>query len=148
MERWFQNTRGLVIVILAIATCALLLATEPGDGFPTGVSASSGGDSSEVAPPSTTAPVVTTTTFARPTIQEGTPDTATTLFLQQQLNTLGFNVGTPDGSFGPGTKAQVIAFQTSKGITPADGVVNQATWNALLANPSTTTTPATTTTKP
>ena len=38
MERWFQNTRGLVIVILAVATCALLLAIEPGDGFPTGVS--------------------------------------------------------------------------------------------------------------
>jgi peptidoglycan hydrolase-like protein with peptidoglycan-binding domain len=147
VERWFQNTRGLVIVILAIATCALLLATEPGDGFPTGVSASSGGDSSGITPPSTTLPVVTTTTFSRPTLEEGTADTANTTVLQQRLNALGFNVGTPDGSFGPGTKAQVIAFQTSKGITPADGVVNQATWNALLANPSTTT-PATTTTKP
>jgi peptidoglycan hydrolase-like protein with peptidoglycan-binding domain len=140
VERWFQNTRGLVIVVLAIATCALLLAIEPGDGFPTGISASSGGDSSTITPPVTTAPVVTTTTFGRPTLEEGTGDTTNTTVLQQRLNALGFNVGTPDGSFGPGTKAQVIAFQTSKGITPADGVVNQATWDALTADPTTTTT--------
>jgi peptidoglycan hydrolase-like protein with peptidoglycan-binding domain len=145
VERWFQNTRGLVIVVLAIATCVLLLATEPGDGFPTGISTSSGGDSSTITLPVTTAPSVTTTTFARPTLQEGTADTANTTVLQQRLNALGYDVGTPDGSFGPGTKAQVVKFQTDKGITPADGVVNQATWNALLANPTTTTAPATTT---
>lgn len=144
MEHWFQNTRGLVIVVLAIATCALLLAIEPGDSFPTGVSASSGGDST-VTPPSTTAPVVTTTTFARQTIQEGTPDTANTLFLQQRLNALGYDVGTPDGSFGPTTKAQVVKFQEDKKITPADGVVNEATWAALTAGTTTTTAPATTT---
>jgi peptidoglycan hydrolase-like protein with peptidoglycan-binding domain len=143
VEHWFQNTRGLVIVVLAIATCALLLAIEPGDSFPTGVTASSGGDSSTVEPPSTTTPSVTPTTFARPTLQVGTPDSANTLILQQRLATLGYDVGTPDGNFGPGTEAAVIAFQTDKGISPADGVVNQATWNALLANP-----PATTTTKP
>jgi peptidoglycan hydrolase-like protein with peptidoglycan-binding domain len=147
VERWFQNTRGLVIVILAIATCALLLAIEPGDGFPTGIATSSGGDSSTVNPPVTTAPVVTTTTFTRPTLQEGTADTANTTVLQQRLAALGYDIGTPDGNFGPGTKTAVIKFQTDKGITPADGVVNQATWNALLASPSTTT-PATTTTKP
>jgi peptidoglycan hydrolase-like protein with peptidoglycan-binding domain len=145
VERWFQNTRGLVIVILAIATCALLLATEPDDGFPTGVTSSSNGGSETVTPPSTTQPVVTTTTFARPTLQEGTGDTANTMVVQERLNAHGFDVGTPDGDFGPGTKAQVIAFQTAKGISPADGVVNQATWTALLAEPSTTTTPAPTT---
>ena len=144
MEHWFQNTRGLVIVVLAIATCALLLAIEPGDSFPTGVTASSGGGgSSTVDPPSTTTPSVTTTTFAKPTLQVGTPDSANTMILQQRLATLGYDVGTPDGNFGPGTEAAVIAFQTDKGISPADGVVNQATWNALLANPT-----ATTTTKP
>ena len=146
MEHWFQNTRGLVIVILAIATCALLLAIEPGDSFPTGIGASSGGDAT-VTPPSTTAPVVTTTTFARQTIQEGTLDTANTLFLQQRLNALGYDVGTPDGSFGPSTKAHVVKFQEDKKITPADGVVNEATWAALTAG-TTTTTPATTTTQP
>ena len=72
----------------------------------------------------------------KPTLQEGTADTANVTVLQQQLNAHGYNVGTPDGSFGPGTKAQVVKFQQDNKITPADGVVNQATWNALLANPS------------
>jgi peptidoglycan hydrolase-like protein with peptidoglycan-binding domain len=144
VERWFQNTRGLVIVVLAIATCVLLLAIEPGDGFPTGVGASSGDGSSGITVPVTTAPSVTTTTLARPTLQEGSTGADVTV-LQQRLAALGFNVGAPDGNFGSGTKQAVIDFQTQKGISPADGVVNQATWNALLANPSETTT---TTTKP
>lgn len=145
MERWFQNTRGLVIVVLAVATCVLLLAVEPGDGFPTGVSASSDGGSSTITTTVTTAPSVTTTTFARPTLQEGSPDTANITVLQQQLNAQGYDVGTPDGSFGPTTKAQVVKFQQDKKITPADGVVNQQTWNALLGTGTASTT---TTTKP
>ena len=135
MERWFQNTRGLVIVVLAIATGALLLAIEPGDGFPTGADVASGGGSTTVTTTVTTSPSsVTTTTIARPMLQEGTADTANTTVLQQRLAALGYNVGTPDGNFGAGTKAAVIQFQTDKKITPADGVVNQATWSALLAN--------------
>ena len=134
MERWFQNTRGLVIVVLAIATGALLLAIEPGDGFPTGADVASGGGSTTVTTTVTTSPSsVTTTTIARPMLQEGTADTANTTVLQQRLAALGYNVGTPDGNFGAGTKAAVIQFQTDKKITPADGVVNQATWAALLA---------------
>ena len=140
MERWFGNTRGLVVVILAIATCALLLAIEPGDGFPNGVGVSSGGDSSTVTPPSTTAPVSTTTTIGKPTLQEGSTGADVTV-LQQRLLALGYSaIGAADGNFGAGTKAVVVQFQTDKGITPADGVVNQATWNALSANPSSTTT--------
>jgi peptidoglycan hydrolase-like protein with peptidoglycan-binding domain len=134
VERWFQNSRGLVIVILAVATCALLLAVEPGDGFPSNLGVSSGGDSAATVTTVTTAPATTTTTLpAKPTLQEGSPDTANITVLQQQLNAHGYNVGTPDGSFGPGTKAQVQKFQQDKKITPADGVVNQATWDALLA---------------
>jgi peptidoglycan hydrolase-like protein with peptidoglycan-binding domain len=133
VERWFQNTRGLVIVVLAIATCALLLAIEPGGGFPSGVGVSSGGGSSTVTTTVTTAPASTTTTIVRPTLQEGSTGPDVTV-LQQRLAALGYNVGTPDGTFGAGTKAAVIQFQTDKKITPADGVVNQATWNALLAN--------------
>jgi len=145
VEQWFQNTRGLVIIVLAVLTGAVLLAIEPSDGFPT--AASSGSGHTATVTTVTTVPRVTTTTVpAHPTIQEGTPDTANTTILQQRLNALGYNVGTPDGSFGAGTKAQVVKFQTDKGITPADGVVNAATWNALLAAPSTAST--TTTTKP
>jgi peptidoglycan hydrolase-like protein with peptidoglycan-binding domain len=134
VERWFQNTRGLVIVILAVATCALLLAIEPGDGFPSGAGVSSGGDGSASVTTATTAPpaATSTTVAAKPTLQEGSTDTANVTALQQQLNAHGYDVGTPDGNFGPGTKAQVVKFQQDKNLTPADGVVNQATWDALL----------------
>jgi len=37
-----------------------------------------------------------------------------------------------DGDFGPGTKARVIAFQKTKGLT-ADGIVGARTWEALLS---------------
>ena len=100
MERWFQNTRGLVIVILAVATGVLLLAIEPGDGFPTGIVAASSGGTSSTTTPSTSLPSsVTTTTVARPTLQEGTADTANTIVVQTKLASLGYTVGTPDGSF-------------------------------------------------
>ena len=68
-----------------------------------------------------------------PHAQQGSTGADVTV-LQQRLNTLGFNVGAADGSFGAGTLAAVKAFQAQKGITPADGVVNAATWAALLAN--------------
>jgi peptidoglycan hydrolase-like protein with peptidoglycan-binding domain len=148
VERWFQNTRGLVIVVLAVATCALLLAVEPGDGFPSGAGVSSdGGGGSATVTTVTTAPGSTTTTLpAKPTLQQGSTDTANIIVLQSQLNAHGYDVGTPDGSFGPGTEAQVVKFQQDNKISPADGVVNQATWNALLAKPSSTS--STTTTAP
>lgn len=143
MEQWFQNTRGLVIVVLAVITGAVLLAIEPGDGFPSGVSVSSGGDTTAVTTTVTTVPgAATTTTVARPTIAEGTPDTANTTLLQTRLLQLGYTgVGTPDGNFGPATTTAVKQFQTDHGL-PSTGTVDQATWNALTAASPTTTTAA------
>ena len=132
-----------MIIVLAVITGAVLLAIEPGDGFPTAVSGGSGEDTATVTTV-TTLPQATTTTLAvHPTLQEGTTDIVNTTLLQQRLNALGYDVGNPDGVFGGGTKAQVVNFQTDKGITPADGVVDAATWDALLANPGTS--PTTTT---
>ena len=82
----------------------------------------------------TTRPGTTATTAFNPTgratIQEGSsgPDVS---LLQQRLTTLGYYKGAVDGAFGPGTKTAVVAFQTAKGITPADGVVGPTTWEAL-----------------
>lgn len=52
--------------------------------------------------------------------------------LQQKLKELGFDPNGVDGSFGPGTKKAVIAFQQSKGLQ-TDGVVGPATQAALNA---------------
>ncbi len=61
--------------------------------------------------------------------------------MQKLLEARGFDVGTPDGDFGPKTKAQVIAFQKSRNLA-ADGIVGAATWAALQAgNPTPTPTP-------
>ena len=66
---------------------------------------------------------------AQPTLQQGASGSAV-IDLQQRLQKAGFSPGAIDGSFGPGTKAAVIAFQRSKGLV-ADGIVGPATWAAL-----------------
>jgi len=52
------------------------------------------------------------------------------MVLQQRLNAAGFNVGTPDGQFGPQTQAALQAFQSAQGLD-ADGVAGPATMAAL-----------------
>jgi putative chitinase len=55
--------------------------------------------------------------------------------LQTRLKDLGFDPNGVDGNFGPGTKAAVMAFQQSKGIT-ADGKASPNTMAALQAGGS------------
>lgn len=50
--------------------------------------------------------------------------------LQRKLKELGFDPNGVDGNFGPGTKAALIAFQKSKGLT-ADGMAGPQTMSAL-----------------
>lgn len=64
-----------------------------------------------------------------PILREGSSGSAV-IDLQQRLQRAGFSPGSIDGSFGPATKAAVIAFQRAKGLS-ADGVVGPATWAAL-----------------
>lgn len=82
----------------------------------------------------TTRPGATTTTAfstqGKATLQTGSSGPDVTL-VQQRLTTLGFYSGPIDGSYGAGTASAVTAFQTSKGIAPADGVVGPSTWQAL-----------------
>lgn len=78
--------------------------------------------------------VATTTTTinpaTRPVLKLGSTGADVTT-LQTKLNAAGFNVGTPDGNFGPGTQTAVVNFQKAKNLTPADGIVGPATWAAL-----------------
>ena len=50
--------------------------------------------------------------------------------LQELLNSLGYNAGTPDGIFGAQTQAAVMQMQKDAGIT-ADGIVGANTWNKI-----------------
>lgn len=52
------------------------------------------------------------------------------IVLQKALIALGYEAGTPDGTFGPTTEAAVVAFQKAKGLTP-DGAVGSKTAQAL-----------------
>ena len=64
-----------------------------------------------------------------PTVRQGSRGEPVKM-LQQLLNTVGINAGTPDGVFGPKTTAAVKAFQKARGLT-ADGIVGPGTWRAL-----------------
>ena len=52
--------------------------------------------------------------------------------LQNLLTERGYNPGTIDGDFGPGTEGAVIQFQTDNGLT-ADGIVGAGTWQELCS---------------
>ncbi len=54
------------------------------------------------------------------------------LVLQQELTSLGYWLGTPNGSFGDSTQQAVWALQKAAGI-PRTGVADPATWAALAA---------------
>ena len=54
-----------------------------------------------------------------------------TRWIQNKLNSLGYNCGAADGIFGQNTKNAVIAFQRAKGLV-IDGIVGPKTWSKLL----------------
>ena len=54
-----------------------------------------------------------------------------TKWIQNKLNSLGYNCGATDGIFGQNTKNAVIAYQKAKGLV-ADGIVGPKTWSKLL----------------
>src|SRR5260370_18067915 len=70
-----------------------------------------------------------------PTLRQGSsgPDVTN---LQQKLKDLGFDPNGVDGSFGPGTRDAVIAFQQSKGLQ-ADGIAGPNTLAALQSGGAT-----------
>ncbi|HKT44975.1 MAG TPA: peptidoglycan-binding domain-containing protein [Gaiellaceae bacterium] len=84
-----------------------------------------------VSQPATTVKT-TSSVSALPTATSKPGDTgAQVRALQRALKSLGYQVGTIDGQYGPTTKAAVAAFQQTAGLT-ADGVFGPKTLNALI----------------
>ena len=65
-----------------------------------------------------------------PTLREGNKGNITKL-LQEKLVSLGYNTNGVDGIFDSQTKAAVISYQKSRGLSQ-DGIVGQNTWRELL----------------
>jgi cytoskeletal protein RodZ len=88
-------------------------------------------DTTPATTPATTTAKTPTATVPTATLHPG--DTGTQVKqLQQALNSLGYDVGTPDGVYGPKTEAAVKEFQTKQNLT-ADGIVGPQTLRALSA---------------
>jgi len=63
-------------------------------------------------------------------LSRGLRNNASVKKLQENLNKLNFNCGTPDGTFGAGTEKAVIAFQKAHGLS-TDGIVGNNTQSAI-----------------
>jgi len=153
------NSRGMIVLGLAVVATVVLLAVVPKDGSLGGVRAGiveptpstlDSGATTTTTPGATetTVPGTTETTKKSNNTKKGSTATTTTInpatlpvlrrgasgpdvvLLQQKLATAGFDPGAADGNFGNGTETQVILFQQSKNLQ-ADGVVGQSTWAAL-----------------
>ncbi|TIC86702.1 hypothetical protein E8D34_10640 [Nocardioides sp. GY 10113] len=56
---------------------------------------------------------------------------AATRTVQDVLNTLGWGCLVEDGIYGPNTASEVRAYQRYRGYAPANGLVDEGTWNLL-----------------
>ncbi len=82
------------------------------------------------ATPAPTAQPVAATQPAVAAQQTTTAQPMSLLDAQRKLNNLGYNVGTPDGVYGPHTRNALIAFQKDHGLAPT-GRLDSATQAAL-----------------
>jgi hypothetical protein len=126
---------GAVVLILAGVGIARVVGDDDGGGAGvlTGTATTSatettatGTGTGETATTPTT-PAITVPTDV--TLQSG-DEGGNVELLQQALAELGYEVGTPDGVFGPGTEEAVKQFQADTGLD-ADGVAGPATLAAL-----------------
>lgn len=123
---------ALVGVALVIALVVLVVIVTSGGGGSPARDSSLTPTEPAVTTPTTTAPTTSAPRVTLPAaghLSRG--DTGPQVIaLQKALNALGYDVGTPDGTFGPATEAAVIAFQKANGLTP-DGAVGSKTAQAL-----------------
>jgi lipoprotein-anchoring transpeptidase ErfK/SrfK len=121
------------VTLLTIAAGCTTAASSAGSHGTTaggghGTSTSPGSGSITTTLPTTTLPPTTTTT--QPAGPELGMSGSEVLAVQQRLQSLGYWVGTPDGTFGDATQQAVYALQKAAGIG-RDGVVGPITQAAL-----------------
>ncbi|MBD0338648.1 MAG: peptidoglycan-binding protein [Thermoleophilia bacterium] len=125
---------GAVVVALILAGIGIARVVGGDDEEPagtptatTGATATAPTGTGETQTTETAQPPITVPTDA--TLTSGDEGQSVTL-LQQGLAQLGYDVGTPDGVYGPGTAEAVRQFQADSGLD-ADGVAGPATLAAL-----------------
>ena len=145
--------RQVVVVLAVVAVVALIAililvvrAVGGGDDSTPPVTAPVTTAASTTTTTASTATTPTTSTSATTTTSTTTTGTVTSVptgqslkpgqsgssvtALQQALIQLGYDPGTPDGSYGPSTTAAVTSFQAAKGLTQ-DGIAGAATLAAI-----------------
>jgi len=83
--------------------------------------------------PATVAPASVTTGYVFSTNLYPGNNSAAVKALQQKLKDLGYFTVTPNGNFGPATKAAVVKFQKDRDLKPFPGFVGPGTRSALNA---------------
>ncbi|MDE3086779.1 MAG: peptidoglycan-binding protein, partial [Acidobacteriota bacterium] len=107
---------AMLVTIAGGCTTTSPSATPRATGAGVGHGASSsprGGAGAASLPTTTTAPTTTTTLPAGPELGMSGPQV---LAVQQRLQSLGYWLGTPDGTFGDATQQAVYALQKAAGI--------------------------------
>jgi len=124
---------GAVALILAGVGIARVVGDGGDDGAsPTAPATTAATDTTTGTGPAETATTPTTPAITVPedvTLKSG-DEGGNVELLQEGLAALGYDVGTPDGVFGPGTEEAVKQFQADSGLD-ADGVAGPATLTAL-----------------
>jgi hypothetical protein len=133
-----RDRRQLIAVLAAVVALIIvgvgIARVVSGGGSESATSVTGSGTTAQQTQPGTTTQKTSTTTPATTlpdnvTLRNG--DTgANVKKLQQALVTLGYDPGTPDGSFGPATEQAVKSFQADSGLS-ADGIAGPTTLGAL-----------------